>query len=43
VPRTDDDTVERYLAKLKNHLELPDEEGRDRASVRSQRLGINFK
>jgi hypothetical protein len=43
VPRTDDDTVERYLVKLKNHLELPIEESRDRTTVRSQRLGIDFK
>jgi hypothetical protein len=43
VARQDDDTVERYLVKLKSHLELPSEETKDRPSVRSQRLGINFK
>jgi hypothetical protein len=43
VPRQDDDTVERYLAKLKNHLALPADESKERPSVRSQRLGLNFK
>jgi hypothetical protein len=43
VTRQDDDTVERYLVKLKSRLELPSEDLKDRPSVRSQRLGINFK
>jgi hypothetical protein len=45
VPRQDDDTVERYLTKLKRHLELPVDDKRlgPGASVRSQRLGLNFK
>jgi hypothetical protein len=42
VPRTDDDTVERYLTKLKYQLELP-VETKDKSSVRSRPLGLNFK
>jgi hypothetical protein len=44
VSRQDDDTVERYLSKLKNHLELPEDgPAKERSNVRSQRLGLNFK
>lgn len=43
VPRADDDTVERYLKKLKGQLELPIDDVKERTSVRSQRLGLNFK
>jgi hypothetical protein len=43
VGRSDDDTVERYLAKLKHHLEIPADDGKDRSPVRSQRLGLNLK
>ena len=43
IARQDDDTVERYLTKLKNYLELPVEEAKEKPSVRSQRLGLNFK
>jgi hypothetical protein len=43
IPHADDDTVERYITKLKRHLAIPVDEPADRASVRSQRLGINFK
>ncbi len=44
VDRQDDDTVERYVNRLRAHLELPPlEEKRSRTPTRSQRLGLNFK
>ncbi len=44
VQRADDDTVERYVSRLRHHLALPPvEEKKNRTPTRSQRLGLNFK
>lgn len=43
VTRGPDDTVERYVARLKEHLALPASDDRPKAPVRTTRLEVSFK